>query len=454
MGSEKLMESLVIKPKNTFRALLGLLALLTLNTASAADVNNIRMWLAPDNTRLVFDLSAPVEHQLISLDNPGRIVIDVPDAVMKAKTDQLNFKGSPIKGVRVGKGNPLRIVFDLADKVVPNSFSLAPNAQYGHRLVVDLKGSAKKAEKPAPVVVNNAKPDKLRKIVIAIDAGHGGEDPGAIGPSGTQEKKVVLAIAKELERIIDAEYGYISRMIRRGDYYVSLRGRTQKARQKQADLFVSIHADAFKDARAKGASVWVLSNRGATSEVGRWLARQENSADLAGGVSIDDKDKVLAGVLLDMSMTASRQGSYQVAKKIHSNMAKFAKMHKPNVEKAGFLVLKSPDMPSILVETGFISNPDEERKLRTRAYQKKMARAIFNGIKAFFWSQPPAYTLIDQKKNGTKSVASEKTYRVVKGDSLSRIASRHGVSIAKLRKANGLKGDNIRIGQTLQIPAS
>lgn len=224
------------------------------------------------------------------------------------------------------------------------------------------------------------------------------------------------------------------------------------ARKKNADLFVSIHADAFKDPRANGASVWVLSPRGASSEMGRWLASKENSADLiggVGGVSLEDKDDVLAGVLLDMSMTASREDSRVVASEIHGNIKQFARMHKSYVEQAGFVVLKSPDIPSILVETGFISNPDEARKLRSSSYQKKMASAVYQGIVEHFTRKPPAMTLIAQ--NGT---GPSRTYRVERGDTLSVIALRNGISLSDLRKANQLKNDNIKVGQVLRIPAS
>src|SRR5690554_3147770 len=263
----------------------------------------------------------------------------------------------------------------------------------------------------------------------------------AIGPGGVREKDVVLKIAQELKRLIDAEKGYRAVLTRTGDYYVSLRGRTGKARQSNADLFVSVHADAFKDPRARGASVWVLSPRGATSEMGRWLAQRENSADLIGGVgslSLGDKDDVLASVLLDMSMNASRKDSHQVASRIHGNMASFARMHKKHVEQAGFVVLKSPDIPSILVETGFISNPEEARLLKTDSYRKRMAQAIFRGITGHFWEKPPTGTYVAwAKQSGTQLAGGgERLYKVVSGDTLSIIAQRNGVSLQRLRQAN------------------
>ncbi|WP_372737960.1 N-acetylmuramoyl-L-alanine amidase [Neptunomonas sp.] len=430
--------------------------LLVAGHVSAADIKNVRMWLAPDNTRLVFDLNGPVTHKIFSLNNPDRLVLDINDVALKTRLSKLNLKGSPIKQVRTSmNGNNLRVVLDLSQTIRPRSFDLKPNEQYGHRLVLDLFNPEKET------VVKTATPERkgaqLRDIVIAIDAGHGGEDPGAIGAGRVREKDVVLGIAKEVDRLINNEKGFKSELVRKGDYYISLRGRTKEARKINADLFVSIHADAFKDSRARGASVWVLSNRGATSEVGRWLAQKENSADLIGGVgsvSLEDKDDVLAGVLLDMSMTASRSDSLQIASKIHGNVNKFAKMHKSRVESAGFMVLKSPDIPSILVETGFISNPEEARLLKTKAYQQKMAKAIYEGIKSHFWNKPPAYTYVAYEKNGGDKQSVQRHYQVVSGDTLSVIASRHGIALNVLRKTNDLKGDKIRIGQVLRIPTS
>ncbi|SIT06809.1 N-acetylmuramoyl-L-alanine amidase [Neptunomonas antarctica] len=442
--------------KFTGRILLLAGMLFAAGSVSAADINNVRMWLAPDNTRLVFDLTGPVSHKIFSLNNPDRLVLDINDTTLRTRLSKLDLKGSPVDKIRTSvKGSDLRVVLDLNQGIRPRSFDLKPNAQYGHRLVLDLFNVEK--ETVVKTAIPDPKGDKLRNIVIAIDAGHGGEDPGAIGVGRVREKDVVLEIAKEVKRLIDKEKGFTAELVRSGDYYISLRGRTKAARKKSADLFISIHADAFKDSRARGASVWVLSNRGATSEVGRWLAQKENSADWIGGVgsvSLEDKDDILAGVLLDMSMTASRSDSLQIASKIHSNVGKFAKMHKSRVESAGFIVLKSPDMPSILVETGFISNPHEARQLKTVAYQQKMARAISEGIKSHFWNKPPAYTFVAYEKNGGYKQAGQREYQVVSGDTLSVIASRHGVALQVLRKTNDIKGDTIRIGQVLRIPTS
>jgi N-acetylmuramoyl-L-alanine amidase len=434
-----------------------LILLLAPFAQAAQEVQNVRAWLAPDNTRLVFDLSGPVEHKLFTLSGPDRVVIDIDKAKMQASLDRLGLEESPVSQIRhSARGDGIRIVLDLKSEVRPRSFDLKPNDQYGHRLVVDLamREEAVVTKTVVPVPGESSK----RDIVVVIDAGHGGEDPGAIGPGGVREKDVVLKIAQELKRLIDAEKGYRAVLTRTGDYYVSLRGRTGKARQSNADLFVSVHADAFKDPRARGASVWVLSPRGATSEMGRWLAQRENSADLIGGVgslSLGDKDDVLASVLLDMSMNASRKDSHQVASRIHGNMASFARMHKKHVEQAGFVVLKSPDIPSILVETGFISNPEEARLLKTDSYRKRMAQAIFRGITGHFWEKPPTGTYVAwAKQSGTQLAGGgERLYKVVSGDTLSIIAQRNGVSLQRLRQANQLSGDSIRIGQVLRIPA-
>jgi len=416
----------------------------------ASDVKNVRIWLAPDHARLVFDMSGPATHKVFTLSSPDRIVLDVNKATISADLSKIGLDKSPVQRIRSGKnGDTLRLVLDMKRAVRPKSFELKPNQQYGHRLVLDLYEKEKVA-KP----VKSALPKAVagRDIIVAIDAGHGGEDPGAIGPGRVREKVVVFAIAKELKRLLDSTPGYKGRLTRTGDYYISLRGRTKAARKQNADLFVSIHADGFKDKRAKGASVWVLSSRGASSEMGRWLARKENSADLIGGVgsvSLEDKDDVLASVLLDMSMTASREDSRSVAKQIHSNIRRFAKMHKSHVEQAGFAVLKSPDIPSILVETGFITNPGEAAKLKTKSYQKKMANAVYKGITEHFSRKPPALTYIAQRK-----AENNKTYKVVSGDTLSVIASQNGVSLSSLRKANNLKSDRIKVGQVLRIPKS
>ena len=278
--------------------------------------------------------------------------------------------------------------------------------------------------------------------MIAIDAGHGGEDPGARGPRGTREKTVVLQIAKRLERLVDREPGFRAVMIREGDYFMPLRKRASKAHEHRADLFVSIHADAFHDRRARGSSVYVLSQRGATSEMARILAETENAADLIGGVSLNDKDDLLKTVLLDLSQTASIEASMEVGENVLGHLRRLGKVHKRRVQQAGFVVLKSPDIPSILVETAFISNPGEERQLRNGKHQQNLATAILKGIKSYFRNNPPPGTLMAQRQHVIK-----------RGDTLSEIAQRYDVSMNQLRVANGLKGNSLRIGDVLKIPS-
>ncbi|VEE14150.1 N-acetylmuramoyl-L-alanine amidase [Ectopseudomonas mendocina] len=454
-----------------------LLAALAAEALAASDVRSVRLWRAPDNTRLVFDLSGPVQHSVFTLAAPDRIVIDVTGAKLATSLDQLSLANTPITGVRSAQrsAEELRVVIDLSAPVSPKSFTLAPNQQYGHRLVVDLfdQGSAPPATQapsvadgtpPVPVTPTQP-PPKLtpvpngkRDIVVAIDAGHGGEDPGALSPvKGQYEKNVTLAIAKELQRQVNAEKGFRGELVRTGDYFIPLRKRTEIARKKGADLFVSIHADAAPRSSAFGASVYALSERGATSETARWLADAENQSDLIGGagnVSLDDKDKMLAGVLLDLSMTASLSSSLNVGQKVLSNMGNITPLHKRRVEQAGFMVLKSPDIPSILVETGFISNPNEARKLHTASHQQALARSITSGVKQFFHENPPPGTYVAWLRDEGKIAAGPREHVVARGESLALIAQRYQISLAALRSANKLNGDVIKVGQTLQIPAT
>ncbi|MEH6650762.1 MAG: N-acetylmuramoyl-L-alanine amidase [Motiliproteus sp.] len=436
-----------------FQTLAVLLALSFSGYGWSANVEQVRVWPAPDHTRLVFDLSGKVSHKLFSLANPERIVIDIDSSQMKAALAKIDLSKTPIKSIRSGKrgAKGLRIVLDLQQKTQPRSFHLPPNNQYGHRLVVDLVNANSTPAKTVKLVQSQF-PGK-RDIVIAIDAGHGGDDPGAIGPGRVKEKVVVLAIAKELARLFKAERGFKPVLVRDGDYYVGLRDRTRKARKAGADMFVSIHADAFKNSKARGASVWTLSSRGASSEMGRWLAGRENSADLIGGVgtlSKDNSNDLLEGVLLDMSMNSSISHSREVGGYVQKQMTGIAHMHKKSVQNAGFMVLKSPDIPSILVETGFISNHKEARLLQSRSHQQKLARSIFKGIKTHFSLKPPPATYLASKQQAQ----SRTSYRVARGDTLSVIASRNRIAVKRLREANGLSSDVIRVGQVLQIPAS
>ena len=426
-----------------------LVASLLVSQAFAADINGVRMWRAPDHTRLVFDLSGPVKHEILTLSSPERVVIDISAASLKSSFDSLDFDKTPITKLRSGVRNKkdLRLVLDMNQAIKPRSFLLAASGDLHDRLVVDLYDQKQKS---SPVIIS-ANNSKKRDIIIAIDAGHGGEDPGALGPGKLREKDVVLKISKKLKDKIDKTAGYSARLIRTGDYYIGLTKRRQLARQYQADMFVSIHADAFSDARANGTSVYALSPRGATSASAKFLAQKQNSADLVGGVSLSDKDDVLASVLFDLSMTASLDASLDVGREVLTQIKQVSRLHKKQVEQAGFAVLKSPDMPSILVETGFISNPQESRRLNSSSYQYKMANAIHVGIERYFSSHPPDGTLIAwQQQNSGKG----RQYVVSSGDTLSGIAQRYKVSVTSLKRTNSIASSKIRVGQKLKIPAS
>ncbi|MGX1183491.1 N-acetylmuramoyl-L-alanine amidase [Pseudomonas sp. F-14 TE3623] len=462
-----------------FRALVAAVGLLflavTVDAVAETKVNSVRLWRAPDNTRLVFDLTGPVQHSVFTLTSPDRLVIDINGASLGSPLN-VNTSNTPITAMRSAQRTPtdLRVVIDLKKAVTPKSFTLAPNAQYGNRLVVDLFDNAADAA-PIPVPTNVVTvapvpvtpvdpPVKLppapagkRDIIVVIDAGHGGEDPGASGSRGQREKDVVLAIARELQRQVNGMKGFRAELTRTGDYFIPLRGRTEIARKKGADLFVSIHADAAPSAAAFGASVFALSDRGATSETARWLADSENRSDLIGGagnVSLDDKDRMLAGVLLDLSMTASLTSSLNVGQKVLSNIGRVTPLHKQRVEQAGFMVLKSPDIPSILVETGFISNANEASKLAAANHQQALARSISSGVRQFFQQNPPPGTYIAWLRDSGKIAQGPRDHRVNPGETLAMIAVRYQVSPATLRNANNLKSDELKIGQTLTIPGT
>lgn len=481
------------RPRTTYRRCLhqvsamftGLTMVMLSTLAAASEVDNMRIWAAPDHARLVFDLSAPTQAEVFTLENPRRLVIDIADSRLEANPSSLDLEGSAISEIRTGvrNGDDLRVVLDLSREIVPKHFTLPPNAQYGHRLVVDLEYPGESAIKDPidPIAAKireqeiaaararasgtspaqpadaqeKAQPHPKRDIIIAVDAGHGGEDPGAIGPHGTREKDVVLEIARRLEAIIDGTPGFNAVMIRDGDYYVGLRERTMLAREQKADFFVSIHADAFRSSRPSGSSVFALSQSGATSETAKWLAASENRADLIGGVdgslSLADKDEVLRGVLLDLTMTATLNDSLAVGGRVLDQLGEINNLHKPSVEQAGFVVLKSPDIPSLLIETGFISNPEEESQLQDSGYQQRLAEAIFAGLNTHFRRNPPPASLLAwQRDQGRGSEANE--YRIQPGDTLSEIATRHQVPVSTLRQANELNGDVIRVGQVLRIP--
>lgn len=435
------------------------LAFTTLGQAALAKerVEGVRLWRAPDNTRIVFDLSGPITHNLFTLDSPRRVVVDLKDVRLAASLEGLALGDTPVAGIRTGiqNGGDLRVVFDLRAPVSTTSFVLARHGDKSDRLVIDLNDLHSQ-----PILRSEIAPDVsnqvLRDIVIAIDAGHGGEDPGAIGPNRIYEKDVVLDISKQLAKVINATPGYRAELVRTGDYFLALRKRRDLARQKRADLFVSIHADAFKHSSAQGASVFALNPHGqrASSETARYLAQRENESDLIGGVgtvSLSDKDEVLAGMLLDLSMTATLSSSLQIGEQVLRSMSSMARLHKHQVEQADFAVLRSPDMPSLLVETGFISNPGEAKRLSTSSYRREMAKKIFLGIQNYFNHTPPPGTFLAARRDGEGGFGE---HVIVRGDTLSDIAKRYNVSVSDILSVNGLSDTVIRIGQRLRIPNS
>lgn len=468
--------------------------------AQSATVNGVRVWRAPDHTRFVLDLDAPVQHSLTFANNPDRIILDIPASTLNAGLNTLPLADTPVLAVRsyVQNKTDLRLVLDLKTKIAPNSFLLKAHSGMHDRLVIDLydepaasaNPTTAAVEKPAAVTATasaNKNPPVAnpvatpaattrpavavvepapapaavdlqgkRTIVIAVDAGHGGEDPGAMGPNRIREKEVTLAIAKELVAAINAQPGFSGKLTRTGDYFIPLKKRRDIARNMKADLFVSIHADAFHKSSARGASVFALSRNGATSETARFLAERENESDLIGGVgniSLDDKDQVLAGVLVDLSMTATLNSSLQVGHHVLNSMGGIAHLHKRHVEQAGFVVLKAPDVPSILVETGFISNPDESRKLATPTYRKQMASSVFKGIRQYFYQHPPAGTYIAAQLQSGGIKDFERQHTVTAGDSLSAIAARYGVGSQQLMQYNKMNSTVVKVGQVIRIPA-
>jgi len=419
--------------------------------ADAAQVKALRVWASPDSTRAVFDVSGPLEYKLFELSNPDRIVLDIKNSSLAEGVAAPAPKGL-LGTVRLGKQgkSDLRVVFDLPQGVRPKSFLLPPADKFGHRLVIDLFPKTK-ATREVVKSVEDVLPGDGRKVIVAIDAGHGGDDPGAIGASGTHEKSITLNVAREVAKLVDAQPGMKAHLVRDGDYFIPLTDRYKKAREAKADLFVSIHADACPGAcGARGASVWVLSPRGATSEAARWLAAKENGSDLVGGVSLDDKDDTLAAVLLDLSQGATMEASSAIAQIVLKALGKIGPTHRGYVEKANFVVLRSPDVPSILVETAFITNPAEEKRLTDPEHRNKLASAVVDGIKSYFMQTPPPGTWFAANSTGRRGPSE---HVVARGETLSGIAARHRVSIGALREANRIAADgNVRVGDVLDIP--
>jgi len=422
---------------------LGLLACVTAvatlapAVSTAADIKAARVWAGPEYTRVVFDLSGPATYKMSQGDTPGSVVLDITGSAVAGDFAAPGGQGL-FKSMTAGKqGGSARMVATVDPKAKPKSFLLKPAGDYGYRLVLDLypggqsdpgdnpvsDDTASVADAPAEAAVATAprgsrgktvpagKPPMLaaeRKVVVAIDAGHGGEDPGARGATGLREKDVTLQVARELADQINRQPGMQAVLTRNGDYFIPLKRRYQIAREHNADMFVSIHADAFKNSDAKGSSVWVLSPRGKTSEAARWLADRENRADLVGGVSLDDKDDTLAAVLLDLQQGYAMQASESIAGNVLKALGRLGPTHRGYVERANFVVLRSPDVPSILVETAFITNPSEERRLRDDGHRRELATAVLGGVRNYFESMPPPGTWFAAqaaRRNGT-SVAS------------------------------------------------
>ena len=430
---------------------LGLGWLLAFSVNGAVNVKNIRMWPAPDHTRIVLDIDRPVKYNLFSLSDPDRVVIDLRDARFLKQAPSARSSDRFLAGIRTGvrKGVNLRVVLDLKQPVRPRSFLLKPNRKYGHRLVIDIYVKAAPAgaststgtaavRKP----VKRSTPAARRDAIIAIDPGHGGEDPGTVTRSKILEKDIVFAIARALAHRVDRTQGMKAVLTRDGDYYVGLRRRTEIARSHGADLFVSIHADAFRDKRVSGSAVYVLSNRGASSEIAQVLANRENASDLVGGVSLADKEGSVAYVLVDLQQNYTLAANYELGKQVLKFLGQVGRTHKRGLEKAGFLVLKSPDIPSILVEAGFLTNPSDARRLSNPGHQGAIAQAILDGIHAYFDRNPPPGVVL----------AAVRRHIIARGETLSGIAARYQVSVKRLRAANKIDGSVIQAGKMLHIP--
>jgi len=441
----------------SLRSLSTLILCLVCFGSHAAVVEDVRTYRSPEYTRLVFDLSSVIDHRIFTLEDPHRVVIDLVSSELLGSLNDMDLDGTPIKQIRsaVRNDHDVRVVLDLDHRVQPRSFILARNEQYGDRLVVDLYDpDAPTASIPLYV---EALDESKRDIVVAISAGHGGDDPGAIGVNRLQEKKVVLEIAREVEAMINSTPGFRAVMIRDGDYYVGLRQRVEIGHKNSADLYIAIHADAHTNDSAQGATVYALSQRGATSEQARVLAEKENASDLIGGVgsiSLNDKDEVLASVLLDLSMTGSIATSLEIGEQLISRMDDVIRMRRVKVEQAAFVELKSADIPSLLIESGYITNKNDAKNLASEVWRRRFAGAVVEGITSWFYDRPPRGTWVSwQKENGElPNLAS--TYTVKRGDTLSEIADRHRVSLADLKAANGISSNTIRVGQQLQIPGA
>lgn len=452
--------------------------------AQAAQVKDARVWAGPQYTRVVLDADGPLDYTIEQKD--GQIAVNLRDSQAA-----IGFAAPAAQGLYRGishtrRGNDLVLTATVNPGSRLKSFVLKPTAADNYRLVLDLYPDGTPAAVVPPVAsISYSNPTHSRRVaaeqaaamlngqravVVAIDAGHGGKDPGSHGPAGTLEKNVTLAVARDLAKEINRQPGMKAVLTRDSDTFVPLKRRYEIAREHNADLFVSIHADAFTNDDARGSSVWVLSPRGKTSMAARWLADGENRADLIGGISLDDKDDGLAKVLLDLQQGWAIQASDEVAGNVLRALAKLGPTHRGHVERANFVVLRSPDVPSILVETAFISNPAEERKLRDPAHQKLLATAVMSGVKNYFESTPPPGTWFAAqaaKRRGVRVAAvdtpanpvskapdrASDTHKVTRGESLSGIARQYGVSVGALKTANQISSNIVQAGAVLTIPS-
>lgn len=451
--------------------------------AFSADFVRLRVNHLNKRIQFVVDATGPFTFKQFALKNPDRLVVDANPVYLKFKPAIKQLKNTPVKAIRFAqkKSDRARLVFDLQRSEHPTVSIVKPSGQKGYRLLVSFNSSSASVgfdrgaalsslrssiEKKASAFIKESLPkahiakptkpsqtifsDKInrgsRRVRIVVDPGHGGKDPGATGRAGTHEKNVVLKISKDLVNYLNKQPGFSAVLTRRADYYISLRERLAIARRYKADMFIAVHADAFANRRARGASVYALSQRGATSEAARWLAEKENKSELMGGVDLADKTHLLRSVLLDLSQTATISTSLIIGKDILNAIKPIAKLHHGRVEQAAFVVLKSPDIPSLLVETGFLSNAHEERQLRTPSYQRQIAYALMKGVRQYFVARPPRGTWLYANR------AKSKQYTVVRGDTLSAIAARFSVSAVNLKRFNQLRSAQLSVGQILKIP--
>ena len=421
--------------------LLGLLLFqLTAPVLAGVDVLSIRIWHSPLSTRLVFDLSGPVVYSVFALADPQRIVIDLKDTVSSAVSPGDQTLGPWLLALRSGNPNNgvLRYVLDLKGQVHHDSFLLPPGVVYGHRLVVDVKPADRSLRANNDPVDSPTEKD----YVVVIDPGHGGDDPGALGRRGTREKKVVLAIAERLQWILNLRPGVAAQLTRKGDYYVSLRNRIRIAAEHKADLFISVHADSARRRSARGASVYILSSKGASSEIGRELAKRENASDLIGGVKLGKQEHSVRETMLDMEVDWKIKESKAFARNLLYELGKVGFLHTKQVQQAGFVVLKAIEIPAVLVEVGFISNKKEERALQTALHHERIAGSMFRAIVRYCTEK--SQCRVNQDSKGI--------YVVRKAESLSLLAARFGTTISAIKRANKLKIDTLLIGQKLVIP--